>query len=89
MTAATAAGAAKLSYRRIVAIAVPVVLSNATVPILGAVDTGVVGQLGQAAPIDAVGAGHCHPDLDLLDLRLSADGHLRDGRAGVRRGGCG
>ncbi|TMV60755.1 MATE family efflux transporter, partial [Thioclava sp. BHET1] len=57
MTAATAAGAAKLSHRRIVAIAVPIVLSNATVPILGAVDTGVVGQLGQAAPIGAVGVG--------------------------------
>ena len=32
-------------------------LSNATVPILGAVDTGVVGQLGEAVPIGAVGIG--------------------------------
>ena len=32
-------------------------LSNATIPMLGAVDTGVVGQLGQAAPIGAVGIG--------------------------------
>ncbi|NHF71941.1 MATE family efflux transporter [Paracoccus xiamenensis] len=32
-------------------------LSNATIPILGAVDTGVIGQLGQAAPIGAVGIG--------------------------------
>jgi MATE family multidrug resistance protein len=46
-----------LSHRRILKIAVPVVLSNATVPILGAVDTGVVGQLGLAAPIAAVGTG--------------------------------
>ncbi len=46
-----------LSHRRILKVAVPVVLSNATVPILGAVDTGVVGQLGLAAPIAAVGAG--------------------------------
>jgi MATE family multidrug resistance protein len=38
-------------------IAGPIVLSNATVPLLGAVDTGVVGQLGQAAPIGAVGLG--------------------------------
>nr|WP_217351697.1 MATE family efflux transporter [Ruegeria sp. HKCCD8929] len=38
-------------------IALPIVLSNATVPILGAVDTGVVGQMGQAAPIGAVGIG--------------------------------
>ena len=46
-----------LSSRRILRIAVPVVLSNATIPILGAVDTGVVGQIGAAAPIAAVGAG--------------------------------
>jgi MATE family multidrug resistance protein len=33
------------------------VISNATVPILGAVDTGVIGQLGGAVPIGAVGIG--------------------------------
>ena len=38
-------------------IALPIVISNATVPILGAVDTGVVGQMGLAAPIGAVGLG--------------------------------
>ena len=43
--------------RRVMAIAIPIVLSNATVPILGAVDTGVIGQLGEAAPIGAVGIG--------------------------------
>jgi MATE family multidrug resistance protein len=37
--------------------ALPIVLSNATVPLLGAVDTAVVGQIGQAAPIGAVGLG--------------------------------
>ncbi|MEO0344243.1 MAG: MATE family efflux transporter [Pseudomonadota bacterium] len=47
----------QLSHRRVVRIALPVVISNATVPILGAVDTGVVGQMGQAAPIGAVGIG--------------------------------
>ncbi|SLN69950.1 MATE family efflux transporter [Roseisalinus antarcticus] len=46
-----------LTHRRVLTIAVPIVLSNATVPILGAVDTGVVGQLGEAAPIGAVGIG--------------------------------
>ena len=46
-----------LSHRRVLRIAVPIVLANATVPILGLVDTGVVGQLGQAAPIGAVGLG--------------------------------
>lgn len=46
-----------LSHRRILRIAVPVVLGNITVPLLGLVDTGVVGQMGLAAPIGAVGIG--------------------------------
>ena len=46
-----------LTHRRVLAIAIPIVLSNATVPILGVVDTAVVGQLGEAAPIGAVGIG--------------------------------
>lgn len=48
---------ADISHRRVLRIALPIVISNATVPILGAVDTGVVGQLGAAAPIGAVGLG--------------------------------
>lgn len=46
-----------ITHKRVLKIAVPIVLSNATVPILGAVDTGVVGQMGLAAPIGAVGIG--------------------------------
>ncbi|MEX0281570.1 MAG: MATE family efflux transporter [Arenibacterium sp.] len=46
-----------ITHRRVLKIALPIVLSNATVPILGAVDTGVVGQMGEAAPIGAVGIG--------------------------------
>ena len=46
-----------VTHARVLRIAVPIVISNATVPILGAVDTGVVGQLGAAAPIGAVGLG--------------------------------
>ncbi|MDO8882582.1 MATE family efflux transporter, partial [Pseudotabrizicola sp.] len=42
---------------RVWAISWPFILSNVTVPILGAVDTAVVGQLGAAAPIGAVGLG--------------------------------
>ncbi|MCO6383609.1 MATE family efflux transporter [Oceanicola sp. 502str15] len=56
--AAEAEGAARpVTHRRILHIAVPIVISNATVPILGAVDTGVVGQLGDPVPIGAVGIG--------------------------------
>lgn len=46
-----------VSHKRVLKIALPIVVSNATVPLLGAVDTGVIGQLGQAAPIGAVGIG--------------------------------
>ncbi|MDJ0827247.1 MAG: MATE family efflux transporter [Rhodobacter sp.] len=46
-----------LTHGRVLKIAVPIMISNATVPILGAVDTGVVGQMGEAAPIGAVGIG--------------------------------
>ncbi len=52
-----AGGVGEITHRRILHTALPIVLSNATVPILGAVDTGVVGQLGEAAPIGAVGIG--------------------------------
>ena len=48
---------ADLTHRRLLKIAVPIVLANATVPILGIVDTAAVGQLGEAAPIGAVGIG--------------------------------
>jgi len=47
----------RITHKRILKIAIPIVIANATVPILGAVDTGVVGQLGEAAPIGAVGIG--------------------------------
>lgn len=48
---------AEITHSRVLKIALPIVLSNVTVPILGAVDTGVVGQMGAAAPIGAVGIG--------------------------------
>ncbi|MEM7718686.1 MAG: MATE family efflux transporter, partial [Pseudomonadota bacterium] len=46
-----------ITHRRVLGIAVPIVLSNATVPLLGLVDTAVVGQMGQPAPIGAVAIG--------------------------------
>jgi multidrug resistance protein, MATE family len=46
-----------VSDRRILRIALPIVAANLSVPLLGAVDTGVVGQMGAAAPIGAVGLG--------------------------------
>lgn len=47
----------EVTHRRVLGIALPIVLSNATVPLLGLVDTGVVGQMGDPVPIGAVGIG--------------------------------
>ena len=47
----------QISHRRVLSIAIPIVLSNVTVPLLGLVDTGVIGQLGRPEPIGAVGIG--------------------------------
>ncbi|MBW7922230.1 MAG: MATE family efflux transporter [Rubellimicrobium sp.] len=46
-----------VTHARVLRIAGPVVLSNATVPLLGAVDTGVIGQLGDVVALGAVGLG--------------------------------
>ena len=67
-----------LTHRRVLHIAVPVVLSNTTVPILGAVDTAVVGQMGLAAPIGAVGIGAI-----ILSAVYWIFGFLRMGTAGL------
>lgn len=50
-------GTAHITNRRVLRIAFPILLSNATIPLLGLVDTGVIGQLGSAAVIGAVGIG--------------------------------
>ena len=68
----------ELTHRRVLKVAVPIVISNATVPILGAVDTGVVGQMGLAAPIGAVGIGAI-----ILTAIYWVFGFLRMGMAGL------
>jgi len=73
-----AGGVGEITHRRILRTALPIVLSNATVPILGAVDTGVVGQMGQAAPIGAVGIGAI-----ILSAIYWVFGFLRMGTTGL------
>jgi multidrug resistance protein, MATE family len=68
----------EVTHGRMWKIAGPIVLSNATVPLLGAVDTGVVGQLGQAAPIGAVGLGAV-----ILATLYWVFGFLRMGTSGL------
>ena len=67
-----------LTHRRILTIALPIVLSNATVPLLGAMDTAVIGHLGQAAPIGAVGLG-----ATILSTLYWAFGFLRMSTSGL------
>ena len=70
--------AVDITHRRVLKIALPIVLSNATVPILGAVDVGVVGQLGEAAPIGAVALGAV-----ILSTMYWIFGFLRMGTVGL------
>ena len=46
-----------VTYGRVLKIAFPIILANSTVPILGAVDTFVVGQISSPIPIGAVAIG--------------------------------
>jgi multidrug resistance protein, MATE family len=78
MTAPAQQAAAPVTHARVLKIALPIVMSNATVPLLGMVDTGVVGQLGQAAPIGAVGIGAV-----ILATLYWVFGFLRMGTSGL------
>ncbi len=69
---------APITHGRIWRIAGPIVLSNVTVPLIGAVDTGVVGQMGAAAPIGAVGLGAV-----ILATLYWVFGFLRMGTSGL------
>lgn len=71
-------GAGAITHARVLRIAAPVVLSNATVPLLGAVDTAVIGQMGAAAPLGAVGLG-----ATLLATLYWAFGFLRMSTSGL------
>lgn len=70
--------AEELSHRRVLRIALPMILSGITVPLLGLVDTGVVGHLGAAEPIGAVGIGAL-----ILSTAYWAFGFLRMGVTGL------
>lgn len=75
MTAPTPNG---ITHRRVLGIALPILLANATVPILGVVDTGVVGQLGDPVQIGAVAIG-----ANILTAIYWIFGFLRMGTTGM------
>jgi MATE family multidrug resistance protein len=67
-----------ITHARVLRVAVPIVLANVTIPLLGAVDTAVVGQIGLAAPIGAVGLGAI-----ILTTLYWVFGFLRMGTSGL------
>lgn len=76
--AAAAGPNAVPTHRDVLAIAVPVMLSNVTTPLLGLVDTGVVGQLPEPAYIGAVALGAL-----VFTFVFWAFGFLRMGTTGL------
>ena len=78
MTPVKAPIAADFTHARIWGLAGPIILSNATVPLLGLVDTAVAGRLGAEHFIGAVAVGST-----VLTLMYWTFGFLRMGTAGL------
>lgn len=70
--------------RRILAIALPAIVSNITVPVLGLVDVAVVGHFGAAAFIGAIAVGST-----LFNMLYWLLGFLRMSTAGLTAQACG
>lgn len=68
----------RLSHRSVVAIALPVILSNVSTPLIGVVDTAIVGRLPDPAYIGAVAVGSL-----IFTFVFWAFGFLRMGTTGL------
>ena len=68
----------RLTYGKVLAISLPIILSNITTPLLGVTSTAVVGQLGEAHLIGAVALGGT-----IFTLLFWAFGFLRMGTTGL------
>ena len=67
-----------LTHRAVLAVAVPIMIANASTPLLGIVDTTIIGQLGPAHLIGAVALGAL-----ILDFVLWPFAFLRMGTTGL------
>ncbi len=76
--AARGADVERLTYGKVLAISLPIILSNLTTPLLGVTSTAVVGQLGEAYLIGAVALG-----ATIFTLLFWAFGFLRMGTTGL------
>ncbi|MFQ5564887.1 MAG: MATE family efflux transporter [Paracoccaceae bacterium] len=68
----------EITYARVAAIALPVVLSNAMVPLQGAIDTAIIGNLGEARFLAAVALG-----ASIMTLMFAAFNFLQMGVSGL------
>ncbi len=73
----------EVTNRLVLAIAVPMMIAYVWTPLIGLVDTAVVGQLGDAALLGGLAAGAMVFDW-FLELQFLALGHDRHGGAGIR-----
>ena len=64
-------------HRQVFALALPMVLSNITVPLLGLVDAAVIGHLEHAWYLGGVAGGRHHDQCDVLAAGLFAHGNNR------------
>lgn len=64
--------------RRILRLAIPNIISNITIPLLGMIDTAIVGRLGEAAAIGAIGIG-----TTIFNMIYWTCGFLRMGTSGI------
>jgi MATE family multidrug resistance protein len=78
MTRTPIAATATVNHRAILAVAVPIMLSNVSTPLLGVVDTAVVGQIPDPAYIGAVAVGSL-----IFTFLFWAFGFLRMGTTGL------
>ena len=69
----------KSYHKEILHIALPSILSNITVPLLGLIDLTIAGHLGAASYIGAIAIQY-----DLLDFCIPADGNQRDDFTSLR-----
>jgi len=68
----------EITYARVAGIALPVVLSNATVPLQGAIDTAIIGNLGEARYLAAVTLG-----ATVITLLFTSFNFLQMGASGL------
>lgn len=67
-----------LTHRAVLAVSIPIILANITTPLVGAVDTAVVGQLGDAAMLGGVAVG-----AQIIQLLFWTFGFLRLSTSGL------